>query len=199
MKINKKLLKKAQNGCIKSRNRLIEQHHRLIGFTIKHYHYFGPPLEDMIQEGVLGLIEAIQTFDIAKGIAFSTHAIWRIRRYIRIFIRKNTIVRYPIYKSILFLETQKLPKEIGTKSNYFNELEYEDMKEQLNKKINLLKPKYIKVIKSRFALEEKQEKTLLEIGKKLNISKERVRQIEEISLTKLGKILNEDWDTYESH
>ncbi|MGI2259134.1 sigma-70 family RNA polymerase sigma factor [Shewanella sp. GXUN23E] len=90
--------KKAQQGCQKSRNRMIESNLRLVVNIARRYRAGGLPLLDLIEEGNLGLIRAVEGFDPELGYRFSTYATWWIRQNIeRALLNQGRLVRLPVY------------------------------------------------------------------------------------------------------
>ena len=91
-----KCLELVKQGDSKAVDLLIKSNLRFVVSVAKQYEYFNVPLLDLINEGNIGLIEAIKTFDSSKGIRFLSYAVWYIRHYIINSINNtNTIVKYP--------------------------------------------------------------------------------------------------------
>tara|TARA_B100000029_G_C17397091_1_gene895613 strand:+ start:129 stop:998 length:870 start_codon:yes stop_codon:yes gene_type:complete len=233
----------------KSLNRIIGAYKRLVNSTARKYLSYGLPKDDLMHEGVLGIIIALKKFDISRGFRLSTYARWWIRASIQNYILKNwSIVKSSSNAShkALFFNLNKLKKQIDFKSfdymgseeiNKISEIlkiksfEIQNMESKLamgdqslnqnisdeNNKIDLLSllkddsptqdiifeknndnklknawlTKALDQLKDREKmiilnrkLEEKA-KTFEELGKKLKLSKERVRQIEVEALKKL--------------
>ena len=88
---------KAQKGNVKAKNELIEGNLRFVVSVAREYEYSGMPLEDLINEGNLGLIRAIDKFDASKGYKFISYAVWWIRQAIRQALYDHgSVVRFPV-------------------------------------------------------------------------------------------------------
>lgn len=221
---------------------LIKSNLRLIISIARKYSPKGMFLADLIQEGNIGLLKAIEKFDYRKGFKFSTYATWWIRQAITRYLAENTrTIRIPLHiietiykisKSVLNKFYQEygrdptideLSKETGLpveKLNYIFkvikqpislELQVgdeedttlgdfiEDQKavkpdevtfntalaEKIRELLKTLSPREEKIIRLRFGIGEKQSYTLEEVGNKFGVTKERIRQIENIALRKL--------------
>ena len=116
----KELAKRVERGDIEARKRMIEANLRLVVNVAMKYKSSGLPLEDLIQEGNLGLMKAIEKYNWRKGYKFGTYATWWIRQHITRYIRNHArTVRFPGYmfeRIQKFLKTRrKLTEELGRK------------------------------------------------------------------------------------
>ncbi len=242
----KKLIYKAKRGDENSRTKLIKANLKLVVKIAKNYENFGIPLVDLIEEGNIGLMRAIDKFSLKKGFRFSTYATWWIRQSIyRAIANQKNIIRIPIHILDIYHKYLKfIDRELKITGNYPNkekilnklkideqklneilniikapkslDLEYEgddnektlkdtiedksfskpdddfiekDKKEKIIGILDKLKPKEQQVIILRYGLDNKKPFTLEEVGKKLKLTRERIRQIEEVALKKLKVVL----------
>ncbi len=92
------LSKRAKQGDERARNRLIEKNLRLVVSVAKRYRGYGLPFEDLIQEGNIGLMKAVEKFDPDRGFRFSTYATWWIRQAVqRAVADKGRTIRVPVH------------------------------------------------------------------------------------------------------
>ena len=113
------LFNRIKNGDIEAKNEIIERNLRLVVSIAKRYSVYGYPILDLIQEGNLGLIKAVEKFDVSKGYKFSTYATWWIRQNItRAISDKEDIIRIPVSTRDKLYKVKKHERIFETENGY---------------------------------------------------------------------------------
>ena len=114
----RELARKISTGDMEARNRMIESNLRLVVKIAKRYMNRGLPFLDLIEEGNLGLIKAVERFKLSKGCRFSTYATWWIRQSIeRALVNQSRTIRLPVHISDEINKLIKVSRELGHELN----------------------------------------------------------------------------------
>ncbi len=240
------LAAKIKKGDKKAREHMIKANLRLVVKIAHDYEGLGLPLLDLINEGNIGLMKAVERFDPAKGGKLSTYGAWWIKQSIkRALANQSKTIRLPVHLvdkiSKMRRTSMKLQEELGREptdeelaeelettvsrvaamrtaairpasldapisededSNNYSEivadenatspyaqLEDKTVTAMLEEMVTKLDPREATILRFRFGLDGGNEKTLEEVGEKFGVTRERVRQIQNIALRKLRKMI----------
>lgn len=247
-KEEKDLAQKARKGSKFAKRKLITSNLKLVVNIAKHYSRYGLSLMDLIEEGNLGLMKAVEKFKPAKGYRFSTYAAWWIRQAItRALIDQGRTIRIPVYMSEIIAKYKKIQQRIRQRlqrepqrgeiakamklpvkkvaeielwmnkkssldapvgadkesqlSDFIKtssigdtekEIDQFFKKEEILDLLSNLSEREKKLLDLRFGINDGRTRTLADVAKQLNISRERVRQIEERALKKLQTFIKKE-------
>ncbi len=237
------LARRIQRGDDSAREHMIKANLRLVVKIARDYENYGLPLLDLINEGNIGLMRAVEKFDPRKGAKLSTYAAWWIKQSIRRALSdQSKTIRIPVHATDKLLHIRKtatkLEEELGrepTAEEIGDELDipakqvrqlqtaairpasldaplgdddsnriadviaddratspYQDLEDKTNadmvrQVIGILDPREMTILRYRFGLDGGGEKTLEEVGEKFGVTRERIRQIQNVALRKLRK------------
>ncbi len=241
------LAKKIRAGDANARSRMVTANLRLVVKIAHDYANFGLPLADLISEGNMGLMKAVERFDPEKGGKLSTYAAWRIKQSIkRALANQSKTIRLPVHmvdkiarmRRTAMELTEKLGREpsneelgrelgmtagkvahiksvsvrptsldapVGDEDNTtlgemvgdeegmnpFQMLRNKALRRELAAMLEELDERESEIIRMRFGLDGGPERTLEEVGAMFDITRERVRQLQNLAITKMRKIFRE--------
>ncbi len=240
------LARRIKKGDQEARHKMVRSNLRLVVKIARDYSNFGLPLLDLISEGNIGLMKAVERFDPQKGGKLSTYAAWWIKQSIkRALANQSKTIRLPVHLvdkiaklrrvSVQLTEElgrepsdQELAEEVGMAESKVAALKsaairptsldqpisdddstalgdiigddqsfdpYEilrdkDLRDEVGDLLDVLDDRERKIINSRFGLDGQKSKTLEEVGVKFGVTRERIRQLQNIALRKLRRALS---------
>jgi len=241
-----KLAARIKRGDTRAREEMIKANLRLVVKIAREYEDYGVPLLDLINEGNIGLMKAVERFDPAKGAKLSTYAAWWIKQAIRRALsNQSKTIRLPVHVGDKLVHMRRaavrlheelgreptddeLAKALETTATRINELRnagarpssldapiggdddsnpfgdiigdekadtpYEQLEDKTNtalvrELVNKLPEREATILRYRFGLDGDDERTLEEVGEKFGVTRERIRQLQNIALTKLKKMI----------
>jgi RNA polymerase primary sigma factor len=241
-----KLARRIKRGDQEARARMVRSNLRLVVKIARDYSNFGLPLLDLISEGNIGLMKAVERFDPKKGGKLSTYAAWWIKQSIkRALANQSKTIRLPVHlvdkiaklRRVSMQMTEELGREpsdeelaeevgmaaakvaslksaairptsldqplndedntalgdiIGDEEaqDPYEMLRDKDLRDEVGDLLDVLDDRERKIINSRFGLDGQKTKTLEEVGVKFGVTRERIRQLQNIALRKLRRALN---------
>ncbi|HTI97582.1 MAG TPA: sigma-70 family RNA polymerase sigma factor [Dongiaceae bacterium] len=239
------LAARIKKGDKKAREHMIKANLRLVVKIARDYDGLGLPLLDLISEGNIGLMKAVERFDPAKGGKLSTYGSWWIKQSIkRALANQSKTIRLPVHLvdkiSRLRRTAMKLQEVLGREPTHeelaeelgisptrvaqmftaairpasldapisnedshsyaevvqdenaetpYEQLEEKTVTDMLQELVKNLDPREATILRYRFGLDGGRERTLEEVGEKFNVTRERVRQIQNVALRKLRKMI----------
>ena len=240
-----KLAKQIKRGNKKAREKMITANLRLVVKIAHDFGNYGLPLLDLISEGNIGLMKAVERFDPNKGGKLSTYASWWIKQSIkRALANQSKTIRLPVHlvdkigkirrvaaqmaeelgheptteelaeelvlpvAKVAHLKTVAVrPASLDAKisadddtafgdlvgddraEDPFEALRDKDLQDEVGDLLNVIDPRERKIIAFRFGLDGGRERTLEEVGQKFGVTRERIRQLQNIALLKMRKAL----------
>ena len=239
------LAARIKKGDKEARTHMITANLRLVVKIAHDYANIGLPLLDLVSEGNIGLMKAVERFDPAKGGKLSTYAAWWIKQSIkRALANQSKTIRLPVHlvdkiakikrvsnsmSEMLGREPtdEELAEEVGINASKLTQLRTvsirpasldapmndeegtefgaivgddaavdpsenlsdKNMQEEIAELLGVLDPRELKIINSRFGLDGGRAKTLEEVGQRFGVTRERIRQLQNIALAKLRRAL----------
>ena len=241
-----KLAGQIKRGNRKAREKMIKANLRLVVKIAHDFGNYGLPLLDLVSEGNIGLMKAVERFDPKKGGKLSTYASWWIKQSIkRALANQSKTIRLPVHlvdkigkiRRVAAQMTEELgrepsneeladelglpvakvahlktvavrPASLDAKINAdddtafgdlvsderaedpFEALRDKDLRDEVGDLLDVLDPRERRIIAYRFGLAGGRERTLEEVGRKFGVTRERIRQLQNIALLKMRKALN---------
>ncbi|NDB95750.1 MAG: RNA polymerase sigma factor RpoD/SigA [Verrucomicrobia bacterium] len=238
--------RRVRRGESKARELMIKSNLRLVVKIAADYNHCGLPLMDLISEGNLGLMKAVERFKPSRGVKFSTYACWWIKQSIRrALANQGKTVRLPVHLVDKIQRLRRVSSAMGaelgrepTDAELADELQIEtarvtklreisagtvsldvnigsdgedgtlvdlladpvavdpteehsqtDFREAVSRSMSVLNTRELEILRLRFGLGDNKERTLEEVGEKLQVTRERIRQIQNSALSKLRRRL----------
>ena len=199
----KRLLKKCKKGNLKAKNEILEANLRFVFDIAKHYTGRGVPISELISDGNIGLLRAIEKFDESKDVKFISYAVWWIRQAMLESIKRRNAINFveiePNTDNDSSMDKKLIEDDeddVFFNNDFSNENDEKSIEVSENQRniitslIGTLSDRERDIVENYYGINDKKELTLTDIGKKYNLSSERVRQIKLNAIRKLrSKIL----------
>lgn len=199
----RRLLKKCKKGNLKAKNEILEANLRFVFDIAKHYTGRGVPISELISDGNMGLLRAIEKFDESKDVKFISYAVWWIRQAMLESIKKRNAISFveiePNTDNDSSIDKKLIEDDeddVSFNNDFSNENDEksrevtENQRNIITSLIDTLSDRERDIVENYYGINDKKELTLTDIGKKYNLSSERVRQIKLNAIRKLrSKIL----------
>lgn len=199
----RRLLKKCKKGNLKAKNEILEANLRFVFDIAKHYTGRGVPISELISDGNMGLLRAIDKFDETKDVKFISYAVWWIRQAMLESIKKRNSISFveiePNTDNDASMDKKLIEDDeddVSFNNDFSNENDEksrevtENQRNIITSLIGTLSDRERDIVENYYGINDKKELTLTDIGKKYNLSSERVRQIKLNAIRKLrSKIL----------
>lgn len=199
----RRLLKKCKKGNLKAKNEILEANLRFVFDIAKHYTGRGVPISELISDGNIGLLRAIEKFDESKDVKFISYAVWWIRQAMLESIKRRNAINFveiePNTDNDSSMDKKLIEDDeddVSFNNDFSNENDEKSIEVSENQRniitslIGTLSDRERDIVENYYGINDKKELTLTDIGKKYNLSSERVRQIKLNAIRKLrSKIL----------
>jgi RNA polymerase primary sigma factor len=202
-----RLAKRIERGDLSAKERMIESNMGLVYALAGHYRGRGVPFDDLVQEGVVGLIRAVERFDHRRGRRFSTYAAWWIRHSFMDALDKARPIRIPAAAARQRAQrdlprvTASLDEPIGEDGTPLYEVIADDdaqapwqraadveTQRQVWSMLRMMPPRHREVLVRRYGLVGDRVETHAQIGARLGVGEERTRQLEREALHRLREL-----------
>jgi RNA polymerase primary sigma factor len=202
------LAKRIERGDLAAKREMIERNLPLVRWLAQRYRGRGVPYEDLVQEGTIGLLRAVERFDHRRAVRFSTYAIWSVRRSLADAVDDERTIRIPSHASHgpaqlqgVAAVTASLDEPIGESGTTLGELIADDHAvdpyrcaqqrenhRRVGTMVALLPDRHREVLVRRYGLDGEEPASHAEIAARLGVGEERSRQLEREALHRLRSL-----------
>lgn len=192
-KDEKKIGIRIKKGDSTARNELVSSNLKFVVNVAKAYKGYGVPFTDLISEGNLGLIRAAEKYDYKKDVKFISYSVWWIRQAIQEYLKKNKLIddietsndEHDYENCTVDEEGNEVINNVQYLCDEYNPELEESRRKIIVQLFSCLSERERVIMSNYYGLNDTDVLTLEEIGKKYNLTKERVRQIKEKALRKI--------------